>query len=67
MHCKFNPKTIKINQIMKQKTTLFILAYLLSIPMMYGQFVVKPTYFEATGVSNQGNVVGYEAQAVPSG
>ncbi|MBP6531697.1 MAG: T9SS type A sorting domain-containing protein [Bacteroidia bacterium] len=50
---------------MKQKTTLFILAYLLSIPMMYGQFVVKPTYFEATGVSNQGNVVGYEAQAGP--
>ena len=50
---------------MKQKITLTILACLISIPTMFGQFLIKPIYFEATGVSNQGQVVGYEGQAGP--
>lgn len=46
----------------------FLLTLLLSVFSTVGlmaQFVVKPTFFETTGVSNDGLVVGYEGWAGP--
>ncbi len=42
-----------------------ILVCFLSAHLIFGQFSVKPLFFETTGVSNQGVVVGYEGQAGP--
>lgn len=46
-------------------STLMLLAFLLFSVALTGQYVVKPTFFETTGVSNQGVVSGYESQAGP--
>ncbi len=44
---------------------LLLLLLLYPIGSVFAQFTVKPTYFETTGVSNQGIVVGYEGWAGP--
>lgn len=44
---------------------LLVCAYGLCIESASAQFVVKPTFFETQGVSNEGVVSGYEAQAGP--
>ncbi len=46
-------------------STTMLLAFLLFSVALTGQYVVKPTFFETTGVSNQGLVSGYESQAGP--
>jgi hypothetical protein len=56
--------TIKNKNKMK-KTLLIIPVFLLSLNLIYGQFIVKNVMFQPTGVSNQGLVVGYETQAGP--
>jgi hypothetical protein len=49
---------------MNLKSTLTLLGAFTS-QALFAQFSIKPSYFEATGVSNQGWVVGYETQAGP--
>ena len=39
-----------------------ILVGTLCLNQVAAQFIVKPTYFESTGVSNDGKVAGYENQ-----
>ena len=48
-----------------KKLLLTIPIYLLSLNFIYGQFIVKNLMFQPTGLSNQGFVVGYVAQAGP--
>ncbi len=50
---------------MKKTILLTLLTCLLGAGSLFAQFIVKPTFFETTGVSNDGEVVGYEAQAGP--
>lgn len=47
---------------MKKITQLTILICALSLQHLSAQFIVKPTFFESTGVSNDGKVAGYESQ-----
>lgn len=49
---------------MKIRSTLVVIGAFVS-QGLFAQFSIKPSYFDATGVSNQGWVVGYEAQAGP--
>jgi len=55
---------IKI-KMMKKTITLTLFACLLAMGNSIAQYVVKDAFFETTGVSNQGLVSGYEAQAGP--
>ncbi|PKA82156.1 putative secreted protein (Por secretion system target) [Ulvibacter sp. MAR_2010_11] len=49
-----------------KKTILFtLLACAIGTGSLLAQFVVKPTFFETTGVSNDGIVAGYEGQSGP--
>ncbi|RZJ27468.1 MAG: hypothetical protein EOO48_11830, partial [Flavobacterium sp.] len=49
-----------------KKTLLFTtLLFAMATGSVSGQFIVKPTFFETLGVSNQGLVSGYEGQAGP--
>ncbi len=49
-----------------KKTTLFaIIGFALGASNLSAQFIVKPTFFETLGVSNQGLISGYEGQAGP--
>lgn len=50
---------------MKKITTIATLALALGTNFLSAQFLVKPTFFETLGVSNQGLVSGYEDQAGP--
>lgn len=50
---------------MKKTISLTFLACVLAISTSFAQYVLKDTFFETTGVSNQGDVAGYEAQAGP--
>ncbi len=50
---------------MKKKLSLFLLLCVVSTSSLLAQFVVKPTFFETHGVSNDGVVSGYENQAGP--
>ena len=51
---------------MKKIIYLFLLcAYGLLRRKCFAQFVVKPTFFETQGVSNEGVISGYETQAGP--
>lgn len=43
-----------------KKTVLIIAGFGLLTSTSFSQFIVKTTYFESTGISNQGKVVGYE-------
>jgi Secretion system C-terminal sorting domain len=49
----------------KRYFTLILILLLLPLHSVFGQFLTKPSYFETTGVSNQGLVVGYEGWAGP--
>ncbi len=44
---------------------LMVLSYVMCTESLSAQFVVKPTFFETQGVSNEGVISGYEAQAGP--
>ncbi len=48
-----------------KKALLTISIYLLSLNSIYAQFIVNNALFQPTGLSNQGNVVGYDTQAGP--
>ncbi len=50
---------------MKKIILLTALACCFSVSSLFAQFIVKSTFFETTGVSNEGLVAGYEAQAGP--
>ena len=50
---------------MKKTLFLFLLICAFATSNMFAQFVVKPTFFETQGVSNEGVVSGYENQAGP--
>jgi photosystem II stability/assembly factor-like uncharacterized protein len=50
---------------MKTTTLFTTLACALGIQFLSAQFLVKPTFFETLGVSNQGLISGYEGQAGP--
>lgn len=51
---------------MNKNVTLLSLISLIILPLITtAQYVVKPTFFETTGVSNQGVVTGYEAWGGP--
>lgn len=45
--------------------TMMLFTFLLLSTAAMSQYVVKPTFFETNGVSNQGIVSGYESQAGP--
>ncbi|WP_034261526.1 T9SS type A sorting domain-containing protein [Altibacter lentus] len=47
---------------MKKTMLLTLFACVVGTGSLFAQFVVKPTFFETTGVSNDGLIVGYEAQ-----
>lgn len=47
------------------KLLLTIPLYFLSLHLIYAQFIVNSATFQPTGLSNQGLVVGYQAQAGP--
>lgn len=44
---------------------IFALIFVLGISNLYGQLKIKDTFFETTGVSNNGEVSGYETWAGP--
>jgi photosystem II stability/assembly factor-like uncharacterized protein len=49
-----------------KKTTIFaMLAFAMGASSLSAQFIVKPTFFETLGVSNQGIISGYEGQGGP--
>jgi photosystem II stability/assembly factor-like uncharacterized protein len=48
-----------------KKITLFAMLVCLGPGTLSAQYLVKPTFFETLGVSNQGLVSGYEGQAGP--
>ena len=48
-----------------KKLFLTIPIYILSLNSIYGQFIVNNNLFQPTGLSNQGDVVGYVNQAGP--
>lgn len=48
-----------------KKTLLFFAMNIASHTVLHAQFLIKPVTFSPTGLSNQGNVAGYEAQAGP--
>jgi len=48
-----------------KKLLLTVAVFLLSISLTSAQFLVKPVVFSPTGLSNQGDVAGYEGQAGP--
>jgi photosystem II stability/assembly factor-like uncharacterized protein len=50
---------------MKKALLLFLFLCVVSTSTLFAQYVVKPTFFETQGVSNEGVVSGYEAQAGP--
>ncbi|MCB0464370.1 MAG: T9SS type A sorting domain-containing protein [Aequorivita sp.] len=50
---------------MKKTLLLFLVICALGTSNIFAQFVVKPTFFETQGVSNEGVVSGYETQAGP--
>jgi hypothetical protein len=50
---------------MKHKYLLSFCLLLFEVGFLQAQFTVKPTFFETTGVSNQGMVVGYEGWSGP--
>ena len=50
---------------MNHKTLLFAFVFILVGNGASGQFIVKDQTFSANGVSNQGKVSGYAAQAGP--
>lgn len=50
---------------MKRTILITLLTCMIGAGTLFAQFVVKPTFFETTGVSNQGVISGYEAQAGP--
>ena len=50
---------------MKKVILCLMLAQLLSIDILNAQFIVKNETFQPTGLSNQGKVAGYAAQAGP--
>ncbi|MEM0518640.1 YCF48-related protein [Aequorivita flava] len=50
---------------MKKTLLLFLTVFAISSGSIFAQFVVKPTFFETQGVSNEGVISGYEAQAGP--
>lgn len=50
---------------MKKTISLTLLACVLAIGNSFAQYLVKDTFFETTGVSNEGVIAGYEAQAGP--
>lgn len=50
---------------MNHKTSYTVFVCLLSANLLFGQFIVKDSYIEITGLSNQGLVAGYETQAGP--
>jgi photosystem II stability/assembly factor-like uncharacterized protein len=50
---------------MKKTTIMILLGGLFSTNSLLAQFLVKDTFFETCGVSNQGTVSGYNVQAGP--
>src|SRR5690606_1952423 len=50
---------------MKKSLLLFLIVFAISSSSIFAQFVVKPTFFETQGVSNDGVISGYEAQSGP--
>ncbi|MCF6133132.1 YCF48-related protein [Flavobacterium wongokense] len=50
---------------MKKTTSMMLLACFLFANNLFAQFLIKDTFYETCGVSNQGTVSGYEAQAGP--
>jgi hypothetical protein len=50
---------------MKKTILITLLACTIGTSSLLAQFIVKPTFFETTGVSNEGIVAGYEGQAGP--
>lgn len=50
---------------MKKRNLLAIVFCAATIQSSFAQFIVKPDFMETTGVSNDGLVVGYEAQSGP--
>ncbi|MFA7273742.1 MAG: T9SS type A sorting domain-containing protein [Crocinitomicaceae bacterium] len=48
-----------------KKTVQIIAGFFLFSSSAFSQFIVKNTYFESTGISNLGQVVGYEGWAGP--
>jgi len=50
---------------MRKITLLAFFAFSLSATNLFGQFLVKDSFFETTGVSNVGTVSGYESQTGP--
>lgn len=44
---------------------LAVLLYTICIESLSAQFIVKPTFFETQGISNDGVISGYESQAGP--
>lgn len=50
---------------MKTTTIIAMMACALGASSLSAQFIVKPTFFETLGVSNQGLISGYEGQGGP--
>ncbi|MAP79643.1 MAG: hypothetical protein CL526_01015 [Aequorivita sp.] len=50
---------------MKRTLLLILFFFAICSGSIFAQFVVKPTFFETQGVSNDGVISGYEAQAGP--